>query len=108
MEVVALVIFHQERWFMSPRLAGVLEYHILGNYFFCKTLKNEKMKTLELNACDVQEMKIAEMQNVDGGLAWWIAWAIAGAAYDLIFHTGDTVDSYKNGAAAANGYWDAQ
>ncbi|MDR3366613.1 MAG: hypothetical protein LBO71_06570 [Prevotellaceae bacterium] len=31
------------------------------------------MKTLDLNAYGVYEMNDVEMQNTDGGLAWWIA-----------------------------------
>jgi hypothetical protein len=59
------------------------------------------MKTLELNAYGVSEMKIAEMQNVDGGLAWWVGVLVGGMLYDLIFHTGDTINSYNKGSGAA-------
>ncbi|GHU71102.1 hypothetical protein FACS189413_12390 [Bacteroidia bacterium] len=64
------------------------------------------MKNLDLNAYGVSEMNGTEMQRTDGGFWQFLgSLIVAGAVYDLLFHTGDTVNSYKKGADAANAAW---
>jgi hypothetical protein len=65
------------------------------------------MKRLDLNAYGVEEMSNVAMRKTEGGFWQFFAAAVvAGAIYDLVCHTGDTIRSYKKGADAANAAWD--
>jgi len=65
-------------------------------------LKQKLMKTLELNAYDVQEMSSMEMNETDGGFAWVVALAVVVGLYYATEIAGNPVASGKAFAAGWN------
>jgi hypothetical protein len=60
------------------------------------------MNTLDINACNVQEMDVAEMQQIEGGLIMWVAKA---AEYvwkglvgiGIVAAAGNAIEDFKEG-----------
>lgn len=55
------------------------------------------MKNLDLNVYGVQEMNAVEMKKTNGGIAWGLVLAIAGAAIYVYNNADDFVDGVKEG-----------
>jgi hypothetical protein len=84
---------HEIRMICKQKLFAIL----------CNFINFRFMRTLDLNAYGVTEMNVAEMQKKNGGFWQFVGAAVLGGIiYDLLFHTGDCVDSYGNGATEAN------
>ncbi|GJG30951.1 hypothetical protein PRBRB14_18300 [Hallella multisaccharivorax DSM 17128] len=54
----------------------------------------------------IADLSVQEMMETDGGMPWYVGFMLGGLFWDLIGHTGSTIDSFKKGADKANREWD--
>jgi len=55
------------------------------------------MKKLDLNALGVEEMVTSELENIDGGLMWFVVGVATAVLFDILLNPSNTASQAKKG-----------